>query len=800
MGWKKDTRDYLEAQGDWHFPTFTPGGRMGGKRQDMRRWLTVPIKWVFRGDRHAAFAFMRQAEAMMGMLEQQMAFLNVRQGVLRRLVRPDVHIECDKRFGLRTITITVARITGGEVGKEEDMFRLLVAVSNSTGIHLYGAKQWKRNFIYETPMYGYYEAIPDSYHFERLYRGSYNTWTFPATNTVPLARAVDTSLTADGMDSLISDTEKIWFVEEKDLVVYGWYGLSRYTVNSSPTGCKWCRPVLMPENDKRIFSAFVTRYGGENVDPDDLPAEYRYYDALLLSDIGLGKYDEQGKNHGRSISCRRGNSAGTYGDVGPIVPLPEHNGVRRYVILRWGGEVFRESVVDPVLFRLTSFRGENDVRDIAFKAGMLAEHCPEWLRNYLYANGPNKNYFHVMGSWANAHDTTGVLTVHLVLFFGTTDGYFEYGDYEYEDPALLERIDRRQWGMVMCRFVVPAAVPEMDRTEEESSVLRDTEIHVTTCEQFLPLLDMLIWENRGKLYKDGMGGADFDSFVSDEPEFLGYPPHVLYAEELDRTSGKRFVNYTVGETTYDAPGNVPYDLMNGEIHIIWDHAFSMGMALFARQDIDDQKVLFARGDTAYSWTRHFGGVALTPLGMVPQVMVWPEVVGRDVRARPDVTYAGGDLWCCVCEHVGEQVLSVHVGAPVPTGEREPGWTDVTLVTDEWAAREGNRIVYVRPLRATEERVVLLAIVRTTSDGQALYRLAVCDGAPGNPDSTMLKLYGVIPVECDDAGMSWDVCVLDSTHEYAQMAISYPTPPTADCAGSYSKSDMLYRVPIQSLGI
>ncbi len=26
MGWKKDTRDYLEAQGDWHFPTFTPGG------------------------------------------------------------------------------------------------------------------------------------------------------------------------------------------------------------------------------------------------------------------------------------------------------------------------------------------------------------------------------------------------------------------------------------------------------------------------------------------------------------------------------------------------------------------------------------------------------------------------------------------------------------------------------------------------------------------------------------------------------------------------------------------------------
>lgn len=106
MGWKKGVKEYLESFGDYHFPTFRPGGHVGGRIADAER-REIPIKWVWRGDRTRALAHMRQGQALMAQLEQTMTFMNLRQGVLRRFVRPDVLIECDKRFGLRTVTITV---------------------------------------------------------------------------------------------------------------------------------------------------------------------------------------------------------------------------------------------------------------------------------------------------------------------------------------------------------------------------------------------------------------------------------------------------------------------------------------------------------------------------------------------------------------------------------------------------------------------------------------------------------------------------------------------------------------------
>lgn len=66
----------------------------------------VPIKWVFRGDRFRAAAFMRRGAVLMDMLESFMGFQGLKQGVLRRWVTPDTLIECDMRFGLRTVTIT----------------------------------------------------------------------------------------------------------------------------------------------------------------------------------------------------------------------------------------------------------------------------------------------------------------------------------------------------------------------------------------------------------------------------------------------------------------------------------------------------------------------------------------------------------------------------------------------------------------------------------------------------------------------------------------------------------------------
>lgn len=74
----------------------------------------VPIKYVLKGDREAGMRYMRNGSVMMGMLQNFMGFRDLKQGVFRRYVNPDVLIECDCRFGLRTVTITVAPGAGGE--------------------------------------------------------------------------------------------------------------------------------------------------------------------------------------------------------------------------------------------------------------------------------------------------------------------------------------------------------------------------------------------------------------------------------------------------------------------------------------------------------------------------------------------------------------------------------------------------------------------------------------------------------------------------------------------------------------
>jgi len=68
----------------------------------------VPIKYVFRGDRTAGRLHMRRGAVLMDMLQNFMSYRDLKQGVLRRYVNPDTLIECDCRFGLRTVTITVS--------------------------------------------------------------------------------------------------------------------------------------------------------------------------------------------------------------------------------------------------------------------------------------------------------------------------------------------------------------------------------------------------------------------------------------------------------------------------------------------------------------------------------------------------------------------------------------------------------------------------------------------------------------------------------------------------------------------
>lgn len=73
----------------------------------------IPIKYVIRGDRKAAGLYMRRGAEMMRMLEKSMSYRDLKQSVFRRFLTPDVLVECECRFGLRTVTITAARGAGG---------------------------------------------------------------------------------------------------------------------------------------------------------------------------------------------------------------------------------------------------------------------------------------------------------------------------------------------------------------------------------------------------------------------------------------------------------------------------------------------------------------------------------------------------------------------------------------------------------------------------------------------------------------------------------------------------------------
>ena len=86
----------------------------------------VPIKYVFHGDRHECGRHMRRGAVLMDMLEHLMSFRGLKQGVLRRAIAPNALVECDCRFGLRTVTITIT--PGG--GMEAELLRECFA--NST--------------------------------------------------------------------------------------------------------------------------------------------------------------------------------------------------------------------------------------------------------------------------------------------------------------------------------------------------------------------------------------------------------------------------------------------------------------------------------------------------------------------------------------------------------------------------------------------------------------------------------------------------------------------------------------------
>ena len=171
-----------------------------------------------------------------------------------------------------------------------------------------------------------------------------------------------------------------------------------------------------------------------------------------------------------------------------------------------------------------------------------------------------------------------------------------------------------------------------------------------------------------------------------------------------------------------------------------------------------------------TWTRACGAVKFSPSGMHAISLEIPDAVVNTQGVRPEIIFTGvfddAPLYLCVCNKVGENIVSVEYGSPYV------GW-DVLPGIDS--------LLHVRPVRATPESIVLLGVVQEESG----YRLAHLEWSPEN--GAEWQLAGRLPVELSD---NCSFCAgLFGAGQYVKDLATFETPPYAlpqMPAGPYEK--------------
>lgn len=126
--------------------------------------------------------------------------------------------------------------------------------------------------------------------------------------------------------------------------------------------------------------------------------------------------------------------------------------------------------------------------------------------------------------------------------------------------------------------------------------------------------------------------------------------------------------------------------------------------------------MFHSPTAAYTWARRFTRVALgageatavkwSLAGLEKVVIKLPQVVLDTPGVRPDITYAGDGLYCCVCCNY-YTVDGVSVGSPFT------GWSTVAL--PQPAGAETLRVRYIRPVKVTASDVWLIGVISVIID-------------------------------------------------------------------------------------
>ena len=704
----------------------------------------VPIKYVLKGDREAGKLFMRRGAVLMGMLEHGMTYQGLKQSVMRRWVTPDVLIECDCRFGLRTVTITVAPMTPETivVSPQEDVFYgVVVAVSCSSGIFMHNGNWKGRPFSEGVLQYGRHQPIPDDYRFADSWNPS-NDWLITGWANYPEEGRLATR------QRQFIDT---WFSH--------WI---QYDANGDlrpDARYRWNNPVVMPGFDGMNY---LLAYNILFRSDDD---RVRYYqDHQRLMELTLQRWDEDGRQPltTKWFYAHRGLDTGVRGNgiLYSFQPMPERNGVRRYMAMPYN--MFNSNA----LFAHVTIRDRFPPLGVFyFSWDMLA---PAFPAEYGFADRASRS-LNNMSAHMDAEGKVHVLCMYKGGLRANTD----------EDDNRDEATTK--WSAALVFVTLPALSFDLTPEEEETYIRENMTVRAVPWSDFLPLLDLLHPGTHEGLKALPGGTKTMESGVA----------VLMQYRDPDKTT---YLQYTIDGVTHH-PGRRPWNPADGDIDI-WGTRNWFGVVVEREAALEvlgycvhdggmpmDSAVFHADG-AWFSWTRMWGGLSIGPAGMRRIKMTWPAEIATD-GVKPIATWAGGGLYCCVCfDTKTRRVQNVYIGTPFDTAERDAWWIKLPLVSDEWKAAAGNAVMHIRPALATLERVVLLAVVKTGT----IYRAAYCDGPPAE---AVLNFCGVIPLgteeeigEKDDNFMSFDIC--DFGEEgFADLLKTYPSPPRAIDAKAYS---------------
>lgn len=194
-----------------------------------------------------------------------------------------------------------------------------------------------------------------------------------------------------------------------------------------------------------------------------------------------------------------------------------------------------------------------------------------------------------------------------------------------------------------------------------------------------------------------------------------------------------------------------------------------------RENLPPDTVTFhgPSGDV-YTWSRRYGAVKFATTGLTTTTLTLPAEVTGENGVRPELSYAGNDLYLCVCNKPGKSKLPSEYAdqaeadadwcgiKAIYRGSPFSGWTAIAMPDAAY------RLHHVRPIEVSANAITLLGVLRTM-DAQPVYYLAAFrDGAWTN--------LGKLPVTvADPERVSWTAALFGDDPLVASMA-AFPSPP------------------------